>query len=251
MAMDPDVTESSPSEAPARAGRLEDLYVRNAPSALRLAYFLTGSRELAEDLAQEAFVRVAGRLRHLRVPDAFDAYLRRTIVNLYTSQLRRTKLERAYVARHGVEPAIAHEPTDPAARDSGATWSLTASRTGDLCWDIQVETDGRGTGTGACLTGKSGDAPSLVPVHVAPSTTVIAGTIPEDAVVVEIDILDPQTAQTGIYQNPPMFPAPSDAWGDVRFMVFAVPGTIPMGSVRVRFQDIQGNDLYARQVIEW
>ena len=135
--------------------------------------------------------------------------------------------------------------------DSGATWSLTASRTGDLCWDIQVETDGRGTGTGACLTGKSGDAPSLVPVHVAPSTTVIAGTIPEDAVVVEIDILDPQTAQTGIYQNPPMFPAPSDAWGDVRFMVFAVPGTIPMGSVRVRFQDLQGNDLYARQVIEW
>jgi RNA polymerase sigma-70 factor (sigma-E family) len=117
MAMDPDVTESSPSEAPARAGRLEDLYVRNAPSALRLAYFLTGSRELAEDLAQEAFVRVAGRLRHLRVPDAFDAYLRRTIVNLYTSQLRRTKLERAYVARHGVEPAIAHERTDPAARD--------------------------------------------------------------------------------------------------------------------------------------
>ncbi len=66
---------------------------------------------------QEAFVRVAGRFRHLRVPDAFDAYLRRTIVNLSTSQLRRTKLERAYVARRGVEPAIAPEPSDPAARD--------------------------------------------------------------------------------------------------------------------------------------
>ena len=66
---------------------------------------------------QEAFVRVAGRFRHLRMPDAFDAYLRRTIVNLFTSQLRRTRLERAYVARHGTDPSIGSEPSDPAARD--------------------------------------------------------------------------------------------------------------------------------------
>jgi RNA polymerase sigma-70 factor (sigma-E family) len=117
MAVDRDVTEPSPAETPATPGRLEELYVRNAPSALRLAYFLTGNRDLAEDLVQEAFVRVAGRFRHLRMPDAFDAYLRRTIVNLYTSQLRRMKLERAYVTRHGAEPSIAVQSGDPAARD--------------------------------------------------------------------------------------------------------------------------------------
>jgi RNA polymerase sigma factor (sigma-70 family) len=50
---------------------------------------------------QEAFVRVVGRFRHLRVPDAFEAYLRRTIVNLNTSQLRRRRLERAYLEREG------------------------------------------------------------------------------------------------------------------------------------------------------
>lgn len=117
VAMSSDTTEPRLAEAPAPAGRLEDLYVRNAPGALRLAYFLTGNRELAEDIVQEAFVRVAGRFRHLRMPDAFDAYLRRTIVNVFTSQLRRTKLERAYVARHGADPSLANEPGDPAARD--------------------------------------------------------------------------------------------------------------------------------------
>jgi RNA polymerase sigma-70 factor (sigma-E family) len=116
-AMDPDMTESERAAAPVAPGRLEDLYIRNAPGALRLAYFLTGNRELAEDLMQEAFVRVAGRFRHLHMPDAFDAYLRRTIVNLYTSHLRRTKLERAYVARHGADPSVAREAGDPAARD--------------------------------------------------------------------------------------------------------------------------------------
>ncbi len=80
-------------------GRLEELYVRNAPSALRLAYFLTGDRELAQDLVQDAFVRVAGRFRYLRVPDAFDVYLRRTIVNLFTSHLRRRRLERMNAER--------------------------------------------------------------------------------------------------------------------------------------------------------
>jgi RNA polymerase sigma-70 factor (sigma-E family) len=116
-AMHRDLTEPEPARAPASSGRLEDLYVRNAPGALRLAYFLTGDRERAEDLVQEAFVRVAGRFRHLRMPDAFDAYLRRTIVNLFTSQMRRARLERAYVARHGADPSIASEPSDPAARD--------------------------------------------------------------------------------------------------------------------------------------
>jgi RNA polymerase sigma-70 factor (sigma-E family) len=104
------------AERTAWAGGLEELYVRNAPTAIRLAYFLSGDRQLAEDLVQEAFVRVAGRFRHLRVPDTFPAYLRRTIVNLYTSQLRRRRLERAYVARRGVDPAVSH-PEDAAQRD--------------------------------------------------------------------------------------------------------------------------------------
>jgi RNA polymerase sigma-70 factor (sigma-E family) len=97
--------------------RLRDLYLRDAPGAFRLAYFLTGNRELAEDLVQEAFVRVAGRFQHLRLPDAFDVYLRRTIVNLFTSHLRRSRLERAYVERHGTLPPTPGGVDDAAGRD--------------------------------------------------------------------------------------------------------------------------------------
>ena len=50
-----------------RAGRLEDLYTRNAPGAMRLAYFLTGDRELAVDLVQDAGVdRSLKRMRRYR-----------------------------------------------------------------------------------------------------------------------------------------------------------------------------------------
>lgn len=86
--------------------RLEDLYVRNAPSALRTAYFLTGDADSAEDLVQEAFVRVAGRFGHMRTPDVFPAYLRKTIVNLFTAQLRRRALERAWLQREASEPPM-------------------------------------------------------------------------------------------------------------------------------------------------
>jgi RNA polymerase sigma-70 factor (sigma-E family) len=80
-------------------GALGELYERHAAGAVRLAYLLTGDREVARDLAQDAFVKVAGRFRHARFPDAFEAYLRRTVVNLSTSRFRRLALERAYLDR--------------------------------------------------------------------------------------------------------------------------------------------------------
>jgi RNA polymerase sigma factor (sigma-70 family) len=89
----------------ATSGRLGDLYLRHADAAARLAYLLTGDREVAEDIVQDAFVRLAGRLAHLRDPAAFDAYLRRTVVNLSHSYWRRKKVERAYLRRE--EAAIA------------------------------------------------------------------------------------------------------------------------------------------------
>src|ERR671933_2677181 len=91
------------SELP-RVGRLADLYERHAADAVRLAYLLTVSRPVAEDLVQDAFVKLAGRLAHLRDPDAFEAYLRRTVVNLANSHFRRRRVERSFLERESARP---------------------------------------------------------------------------------------------------------------------------------------------------
>ncbi|HET9311459.1 MAG TPA: SigE family RNA polymerase sigma factor [Actinomycetota bacterium] len=88
-------------QSDAADGGLDELYARHIGAGVRLAFLLTGDRSHAEDLAQEAFVRCVGRFRHLRKPDAFEAYFRRAIVNLHTSGLRRRRLEREWLSREG------------------------------------------------------------------------------------------------------------------------------------------------------
>jgi RNA polymerase sigma-70 factor (ECF subfamily) len=82
---------------------LADLYERNVPKAVRLAYLITSDPDLAQDIAQEAFARVAGRFHHLRFPDRFDHYLRRTVVNLCNSHFRHERVVRAALEREAAE----------------------------------------------------------------------------------------------------------------------------------------------------
>jgi RNA polymerase sigma-70 factor (sigma-E family) len=104
-------------------GRLGELYLRHADAAVRLAYLLTRDHALAEDLVQEAFVRLAGRLVHLRDPGAFEAYLRRTVVNLSNSHFRRKRVERAYLARaQGQAGAGTSERVDRSFEEGDALW---------------------------------------------------------------------------------------------------------------------------------
>jgi len=95
-------------------GKLGRLYERHAPAAARLAYLLTGDRALAEDLVQEAFVKLVGRFADLRDPSAFEAYLRRTVVNLARMHFRRRRRERAYLERERQLPLAARPQTDVA-----------------------------------------------------------------------------------------------------------------------------------------
>lgn len=85
---------------------LGGFYAANADSAKRLAYLLTGDADLAEDIAQDAFVKIAGRLGGLRNRDASAAYLRQTVVNLSRSHFRRKRVERIHLQREASMPRM-------------------------------------------------------------------------------------------------------------------------------------------------
>lgn len=85
-------------------GKLAEFYAAHADSTKRLAFLLTGDKELAEDITQDAFVKIAGRIGGLRNRDASAAYLRQTVVNLSRSHFRRKRVERAYLQREASGP---------------------------------------------------------------------------------------------------------------------------------------------------
>ena len=107
-----------------KTGRLEQLYSDHIESAVRLAFLMTGDRHQALDIAQDAFVRVAGRFHGIRNPDAFPAYLRTTVVNLSKGHLRKLRTHRDYLAKQqgGVQAAL---PPDIEGRDE--MWSALQS----------------------------------------------------------------------------------------------------------------------------
>lgn len=84
---------------PRRPARWDDLFERHSAEALRLSYLLTGDQELAQDITQDAFVRLFRRFQDLRRPVAFGAYLRRTVINLSRDHWRKVRLQRRLLGR--------------------------------------------------------------------------------------------------------------------------------------------------------
>lgn len=79
------------AERTSARGSVEALFREHYEGLLRLARVLTGDRFLAEDLAQEAFVRLNGAAAWPRA-GAELAYLRRTVVNLSHDHFRRRRV---------------------------------------------------------------------------------------------------------------------------------------------------------------
>lgn len=92
-----------------RSSRIAELYAIHAPRAGRIAYLLTGDPELAEDLAQEAFVRLMGRSGSIRDDVVIASYLRRSILNLVRKHWRKLGYERGYVRTGGAGAPSAAE----------------------------------------------------------------------------------------------------------------------------------------------
>ena len=84
-----EVSERPPNEWP---DELLAAYDARRLALVRLAYVMTGDRETAEDIVQEAFLATCRRWDGVR---DLHPYLRAAVVNGSRSWLRRKKLERA------------------------------------------------------------------------------------------------------------------------------------------------------------
>lgn len=91
------------------------VYVAHYRELVQMAALLTGSASAAEDLVQDAFVRVMARHR---VPDLPLAYLRTTVVNLARSRWRRARLGADKLA---TVATLATRSAEPNAADGGFT----------------------------------------------------------------------------------------------------------------------------------
>ena len=80
---------------PAMGFDLDGLFRAHATPLLRLAVVLTGDQRLAEDLVQEAFVRLHRSGARPAVGTEL-AYLRRTVVNLSHGHHRRLRIARSH-----------------------------------------------------------------------------------------------------------------------------------------------------------
>ncbi len=86
-----DITSERPSET--RLERLAEWYEAEHDGLVRFAYLLTRDRSSAEDLVQDAFVRLyrsSGRIEEA----SFHAYARKTVINLARSWFRHRAYER-------------------------------------------------------------------------------------------------------------------------------------------------------------
>lgn len=72
---------------------------------VRLAHLLTGRQDVAEELVQDAFVKLADRWQRI---DAPGAYLRTVVVNACRSHHRRRGVEERYVAAQ--QPEVTGPP---------------------------------------------------------------------------------------------------------------------------------------------
>jgi RNA polymerase sigma-70 factor (ECF subfamily) len=86
----------------------ERFFERQHVRLARALYLLTGSAAEADDIAQEALVRVYERWDRVSGMDSPDGYLFRTAMNLHRSRLRWLTTR----ARHLVQPAPTTNPAD-------------------------------------------------------------------------------------------------------------------------------------------
>jgi RNA polymerase sigma-70 factor (sigma-E family) len=76
-----------------REERIQALFEAHYPGLCRLASLIVGDRVQAEEVVMDAFLRTFASWRRIRDLDRVEAYLRRAVVNISRSRLRRRRTE--------------------------------------------------------------------------------------------------------------------------------------------------------------
>lgn len=90
-----------------RRHRLAELHRGEYRSLVRLAALLVDERGAAEEIVQEAFVRLDRSWDRVTDPDRLDAYLRSIVLNLARSGMRRRRVALRHAERGSPTPAAA------------------------------------------------------------------------------------------------------------------------------------------------
>lgn len=94
-------------------GSFEQLYQRDYAAVVGLAYALTGNRWVAEDLAQEAFLRAHRDWSRVGQMDSPGGWVRRVTLNLARSSWRRIRTETMARLRLAAQAEEAGPTVDP------------------------------------------------------------------------------------------------------------------------------------------
>jgi RNA polymerase sigma factor (sigma-70 family) len=92
----------------------EEFYADRWASMVRVAWLLSGSREVAEDVVHDVFLRLEPRWEQLEDP---APYLRRSVINAVSAHHRRVDVERR------LAPSVSAQSLDP---ETEEVWAIVA-----------------------------------------------------------------------------------------------------------------------------
>ncbi len=91
----------------------EQLVVRHQDLVFSLAYKLTGNREMANDVAQESFIRAWKAIEKFRGDSTFSTWIYRITVNTAWTLRKKAKKHNTLNIEETYEPIVIDEKKDP------------------------------------------------------------------------------------------------------------------------------------------
>ena len=91
----------------------EQLVIRHQDLVFSLAYKLTGNREMANDVAQEAFIRAWKAIEKFRGDSTFSTWIYRITVNTAWTLRKKAKKHNTLNIDYTYEPIVIDEKKDP------------------------------------------------------------------------------------------------------------------------------------------